>query len=209
MPAAFTFGIELEYLVPYIYTGEADPEPKERRVLDRTPLPENNFRDREGEVIDNVVYNRVRSTLQLAGLPAAKMPNLPVGALPTQWSAVVDESLVETDDMAEIYGNRFIPLELVSPVLSVDRASFRAIRLAVDSVLSKHRLFSSDTCGYHVHVGRGTEGFTLPALKNIAAFFWTFERQLGSLHPRERYFNGYASSMRKRANISCYAENLC
>lgn len=208
MPAAFTFGIELEYLVPYIFTGDIDPEPKETRVIDRSTPMEQSFRNAEGIVIDNVVYNRVLSTLQFAGLPAAKMPKLPIGALPTQWSAVADESLTETDEMEEMYGNCFVPLELVSPVLSVDRASFRSIRLAVDAVVSKHRLFPTESCGYHVHVGRGTEGFTLPVLKNIAAFVWTFELQLSSLHPRERHSNGYACSMRLRANISHHAKDL-
>ncbi|KFZ09236.1 hypothetical protein V502_08854 [Pseudogymnoascus sp. VKM F-4520 (FW-2644)] len=211
MSAAFTFGIEMEYLVPFIFTGEADPEPNERRAIDRTPPQTNDFRDAHGVIIDTVVFDRVRRTLQFAGLPAAKMPVIPGGPpriLPSQWDAVIDESLVETDDMAEVYGNRFIPLEVVSPVLSADRAGYRTIRLAIDALVSRHRLFPTDTCGYHVHVGRGTAGFSLPVLKNIAAFLWVFERQLGSLHSEERHLNGYASSMRKKANISRYAKDL-
>ncbi|ELR08450.1 hypothetical protein VC83_01262 [Pseudogymnoascus destructans] len=208
MPAAFTFGIEVEYLVPFIYTGDIDPEPKDRRTIDRTPPNTNDFSDATGIVIDNRVYDRVRRTLRDVGLPAAVMPELPIGSLPTQWEPVRDESLVEDDDMADLYGNCFVPLEIRSPVLSADRAGFRAVRLAIDALVSKHRLLITDTCGYHVHVGKGKEGFSLPALKNIAAFLWVFGPQLGTLHPPYRHTIGYASSMRKRSNISHHAEDL-
>ncbi|OBT69463.1 hypothetical protein VE03_01181 [Pseudogymnoascus sp. 23342-1-I1] len=206
----FTFGIELEYIVPFIYTDDTDPQPGDRRAIDRVPRPANDFRDREPLLIDNVVYDRVHRTLQLAGLPAAQMP-VPKGTpapLPTQWDTVCDESLVETDEMAELYGAQFVPLEVRSPVLIARRADFRSIGLAVDSMVIRHRLFATDTCGYHVHVGRGTEGFSLPVLKRIAAFLWVFENQLGSLHSKERHTNGYAQSMRKKANISRYANDL-
>ncbi|KFY15123.1 hypothetical protein V492_02225 [Pseudogymnoascus sp. VKM F-4246] len=202
MPAGYTFGIELEYLVPFLYTGDPDPEPNDRRTIDRAVQGENAFCDDYGIVIDNAIYDRVRSTLRFVGLPAAKMPDLPAGALPSQWDVVVDESLVETDEMEAMYGEgNFIPVELNSPVLLVERASFRSIRLAVDALVSKHRLFITDTCGFHVHVGRGKEGFPLPALKNIAAFLWVFEPQLGTLHPKDRHLNGYGSPMRERGNI--------
>ncbi|OBT80011.1 hypothetical protein VF21_01125 [Pseudogymnoascus sp. 05NY08] len=208
MPAAFTFGIEVEYLVPFLYTGDRDPQPKDSRTIDRTPRPANDFSDYEGIVIDNLVYDRVRRTLRDVGLPAAVMPEQPVGALPSQWEPVRDESLVEDDDMAEMYGYNFIPLEIRSPVLNANRAGFRAVRLAIVALVSKHRLLITDTCGYHVHVGRGTEGFSLPALKNIAAFLWVFGPQIGTLHPPNRHNNGYASSMRKRSNISHHEEDL-
>lgn len=208
MPAAFTFGIEVEYLVPFLYTGDKDPQPKDRRTIDRTPRPTNDFNAYEGIVIDNLVYDRVRKTLRDVGLPAAVMPEQPVGALPSQWEPVCDESLVEDDEMAELYDNCFIPLEIRSPVLNADRAGFRSTRLAIDALVSKHRLLITDTCGYHVHVGRGTEGFSLPALKNIAAFLWVFGPQLGTLHPRHRHTIGYASSMREKSNISRHAEDL-
>ncbi|KFY32189.1 hypothetical protein V493_00441 [Pseudogymnoascus sp. VKM F-4281 (FW-2241)] len=207
----FTFGIELEYIVPFIYTGDPDPQPTERRAIDRTDPQTNDFRDQNGVLIDNIVYDRVRRTLQFAGLPAAKMPEMSDGgppSLPTQWDAVVDESLMENDEFAELYGNRYIPLEMRSPVLSADRPGFRTIRLAVDALVSKHRLFITETCGYHVHVGRGTAGFSLPALKNIAAFLWVFEPQIATLHPKERQNYGYASPMRKKANIARFAPDL-
>ncbi|KFY72464.1 hypothetical protein V499_07423 [Pseudogymnoascus sp. VKM F-103] len=209
MLATFSFGIEVEYLVPYLYTDDIDPEPKDRRTIDRTPPGINDVTDPNGYIIDNVVYNRVRRTLRDVGLPAAVMPELPVGSLPSQWEPVRDESLVEDDDMADLYGSNFIPLEIRSPVLNADRAGFRSVRLAIDTLVSKHRLLITDTCGYHVHVGRGKEGFSLPALKNIAAFLWVFGGQLGTLHPKNRHNNGYASSMRKKSNISHHAEDLC
>lgn len=211
MPAGLTFGIELEYLVPYIYTGESDPEPKETRAVDRAANPAtglDGFFNENSDVIDNIVFDRVRRTFQYAGLPAMKIVNLEPGELPTQWEADIDESLVETEEMEELYGTRFIPLEVRSPVLPVDRSGFRACRLAIDALVSKHRLFPTDTCGYHVHVGRGKTGFSLSILKNIAAFLWVFERQIGGLHPPNRHSNGYAQSMREKANIKRYVKDL-
>ncbi|KFY48279.1 hypothetical protein V495_01468 [Pseudogymnoascus sp. VKM F-4514 (FW-929)] len=251
MPAKFTFGIELEYIVPYIFTGEDDPEPKEKRYIDRTAKPATGpegFFTEQSDVIDEMIFERVRKTLQHVGLPAKKMGRLEPGELPSQWEAGIDESLVETDEMVKLYkgdrfiplevrspagelpsqweagideslvetdemvklykGDRFIPLEVRSPVLPVDKSGFRAARLAIDALVSKHRLFVTDTCGYHVHVGQGKAGFSLPALKNIGAFIWVFEPQLASLHPENRHTNGYAMSMRKRANISRHAKDL-
>lgn len=212
MPAKFTFGIELEYIVPYIFTGEDDPEPKEKRYIDRTAKPATGpegFFTEQSDVIDEMIFERVRKTLQHVGLPARKMGRLEPGELPSQWEAGIDESLVETDEMVKLYkGDRFIPLEVRSPVLPVDKSGFRAARLAIDALVSKHRLFVTDTCGYHVHVGQGRAGFSLPALKNIGAFIWVFEPQLAGLHPENRHTNGYAMSMRKRANISRHAKDL-
>ncbi|KFY53144.1 hypothetical protein V496_07854 [Pseudogymnoascus sp. VKM F-4515 (FW-2607)] len=209
----FTFGIELEYIVPYIYTGEADPEQGESRPIDRVPRRPNGFQPSEADdiLIDNVVYNRVHRTLTFVGLPAAPMAAQPEGAppvLPTEWDTVKDESLMETEEITEKYDNRYVPLEVRSPVLFADRPGFRSIRLAVDSLMTRHRLFVGKSCGYHVHVGRGTQGFSLPVLKRTAAFLWVFDRQLGSLHPMERHTNGYAVSMREKANISRYASDL-
>lgn len=209
----FTFGIELEYIVPYIHTDEADPEQSESRPVDRVPRPPKGHQLTQAEdiLIDNVIYARVRRTLTLAGLPAAPMAKQPEGSppfLPTQWDTVRDESIMETEEITDIYSNQYVPLEVVSPVLFADRPSFRSIRLAVDSLMTKHRLFVGESCGIHVHVGRGTQGFGLPVLKRTAAFLWVFDRQLGSLHPMERHTNGYSESMRKRANISRYASDL-
>ncbi|KAK3722003.1 hypothetical protein LTR37_002819 [Vermiconidia calcicola] len=47
-------------------------------------------------------------------------------------------------------------------------------------------LFTNSKCGFHVHIGRGVEGFALRTVKSLLTLSAAFERQIDGLHAKNR-----------------------
>jgi hypothetical protein len=196
---SITFGVEVEFMVPFIFDDEEDPEEHDWRQL-------NIINSGHGIDPSLQIHTELRLTLAINGLPAIRMGR---EILPTQWAVVHDASVVASNSMEELYGDRWSDVEVVSPALPVDAFSFNDVQVAINSIFSQYRMYTPPSCGTHVHVGNGTNGFTLDALKNIAGFLYIFERQLSALHPLHRQDNDMCFSMRQWSTISgCFHDLL-
>lgn len=206
MSYPLTFGVEMEFLVPFLITPDADPEPFDARQIDRVPASYDEEDDNHFNNALEMISKRQRATLTAAGLPAARRVHLE--AMPSQWDVDSDPTLHPTEAMEHTYGRNWMQMEVVSPVLPTNGRGYGAAEQACLRLATYHRVHTPPTCGLHVHVGNGREGFTVPTLQNLAAFLWTFEPQLASLQPRHRQGSKYCQSMRQRANISVYFPDL-
>ncbi|MCJ1461680.1 hypothetical protein MMC07_000277 [Pseudocyphellaria aurata] len=86
-------------------------------------------------------------------------------------------------------------IELKSPALEYCLSALQQVSDVVKPLVSKLDLFVNKSCGFHVHVGNETGGFTLRTLKPFGSLITAFEKQLDLLHPLDRHLNGFAKPL--------------
>lgn len=77
-------------------------------------------------------------------------------------------------------------VEVVSKILTAGEESFKEVCNVSNLLNRTFRTEVNRSCGLHVHVGNGKEGFNLATLKNLVAALWVFDREIIRLHPRFR-----------------------
>ncbi|KAI9819769.1 MAG: hypothetical protein M1826_001078 [Phylliscum demangeonii] len=84
----------------------------------------------------------------------------------------------------------YIGMELKTPVLSYGEAHLTQVETALD--ILNHKLGSgiqvlvNQSCGLHVHIGHGHDGFPLQTLHFVAGLATVFEPTIQTLHPPHR-----------------------
>ncbi|KAK6594090.1 hypothetical protein H4I96_11003 [Botrytis cinerea] len=69
------------------------------------------------------------------------------------------------------------------------------------AIMRKNYLVTvNESCGLHVHIGYGTQGFTLPHLRRLGAIIEAFEPQFDSIHPEHRIDSRNAHCVSFRQN---------
>ncbi|PVH87357.1 hypothetical protein DL98DRAFT_351710, partial [Cadophora sp. DSE1049] len=98
----------------------------------------------------------------------------------------------------------FLPIEITSPPYYYGQEqAFREIRVVCQVLRDTYRISCNRSCGVHVHVGNGVEGFAFEAVQNLLATIWTFEEQIETIHPRHRVENeGMCPSFRRYSELS-------
>lgn len=130
-----------------------------------------------------------------------------------KWGVIPDGSI---DPSAERWNSRsmgfgFTPVEVRSPVFLLGNSAFEQIEKLLQVIKLNFDVFVNSSCGLHVHVGNWDKGFSVGTVKNLCLLVTGFERQLNSLHPRDRIDNLYTkppsralppgSMLRKLADI--------
>ncbi|MCJ1464396.1 hypothetical protein MMC07_003009 [Pseudocyphellaria aurata] len=86
-------------------------------------------------------------------------------------------------------------IELKSPALVYSPSALQQVSDVVKLLNSNLDLFVNKSCGFHVHVGNETRGFSLRTLKTFGSLITAFENQLNLFHPLDRHQNGFAKPL--------------
>ncbi|KAM0330079.1 hypothetical protein ACHAQA_004250 [Verticillium albo-atrum] len=205
-----SFGVELEFVVAWVYEDEADPD--EGIASELAPLlriPKESYDTR------GFVKKKVSETLAKAGLPCRpsatdvyhpdsiqKRQALCDEFDYTAFQLKTDASIKEFRGMD---GYHVEGLELVSPAMFNRANSFDLIRLAVCTLTSQFRCRVNQSCGFHVHVGVGRRKRIDPrTLRHFGALVWAASPILSQLHAPDRAVQGWSESIREclRSHIS-------
>lgn len=206
MSTPLTFGVEFEFLVPYLIKGTPDPSPQETPIDVIDPAAINARYDFDlTDAGEDAVRNRIESTIQNGGHPASQIDYEQI--MPTDWNVDSDNTLHPDDRMEATYGETWTQVEIASPVLRLPRGAAR-MQQVCQLLRRNHRVHTPLSCGVHVHVGDENRGFSVSTLQNLAAFLWTFEKQFASLHPPHRQGGAYCKGMRRNSNLSSHRNNI-
>ncbi|KAL1890467.1 hypothetical protein Cpir12675_005391 [Ceratocystis pirilliformis] len=217
-PAPCSFGVEMEFLVAVLQDGAVDPmahiEPNippvrvekgaslslaeaaaHRHVaqvlasagLQVWDTPGTRHRDEilqvKAELRKEPFYMRRKTAARLAALKAA------------HWVVARDGS-VKSDGLA--HPLFWVGVEVQSPALWEDDMSMRHVERAVLAIRQGVRSRINQTCGLHVHVGRGDAQFELDELRRVAATLWAIEPMMSRLHPAYRGRENFSHVLRSR-----------
>jgi hypothetical protein len=226
MALPWTFGVELEFCVAFVYPHTVPlPDPDETRKL--------RFKPREGEIasaIDAHALPPVTSTAEFANRavyreqffyqlmgPAVRrdiVQMLHEAGFPVHWergsSSSSSSSSFDGDVVSKwqvvsdgsIFGPEKSPylwtgVEVKSPALAFNKQSLRAVEQVCRLITKRYIVQVNTTTGLHVHCSAGLEtNFRLQTMQNLFAFLYAFEPQLDSIHPPDRQNNNYAHSIR-------------
>ncbi|KAI1356747.1 hypothetical protein F5Y01DRAFT_265660 [Xylaria sp. FL0043] len=204
-----SYGTELELLVAYVYTADADPDELKSSTL--APLlrvdgiePAMNPED--------AVQEHIRTTLRDHGIRVQGAEAEPNNDEPSHldgldnWVVTVDKTAREGLD--ELEGKpgeyRWLGLELRSPACwDVPRAHDETV-FVVDLIKSRYCVRVNPSCGFHVHVGNGPRYFDAKTLKRAGAFLWAADPMLSRLHAPWRRVGEYGTSIRYRSRLACW-----
>ncbi|OTB01880.1 hypothetical protein M426DRAFT_14034 [Hypoxylon sp. CI-4A] len=205
-PSGRTFGVEFEFLVPFLFEGQPDPHEKFASQLApviRIPgemVGVSNATKLSG--IDSArVYFRTRPIVEGYILDTLKAHGLPtVSAEDDSYSgwAVKDDISVNSYTP----GYNWVSIELVSPVARASPEAFAAIRYTLDMLCSTYRITVNNTCGLHVHVGDGDEHMPKEHISRIMGLLWAVDPLLACLHPLGRRGSSYSPSIRTGSYLS-------
>ncbi|OTB11645.1 hypothetical protein K445DRAFT_26365 [Daldinia sp. EC12] len=202
-----SFGIELEFLVAYLPDNVPDPNEAEAHAL--PPLLRINETNYEATTR---ILGSIRSTLRAHGIPVAE----PIYDLAAAEAALMDESpsrlhnknkwsVALDGSVQEKFMDRYRwqPIEIQSPALWASEESFREIEYVTNLLTYSYRLRVNPTCGFHVHVGNGTDFFTGETIKRLGMFLWVADPMLSRLHAPWRRVHSYSSSIRYHSRLAC------
>ncbi|KAI1103910.1 hypothetical protein F4804DRAFT_212864 [Jackrogersella minutella] len=203
-----TFGIEYEFLVPYLFSDENDPL---KHVDDLSPL----FRIYRNNPIKEdelVVYDTLTKLFDSHGLPTK------VGACKydsdfakkildrySYWNIDEDESVQEPEfnnpyALASKY--KWINVEIATPAEPDIQIAYDTSRYVLQLLQRTYRVRVNLSCGLHVHVGKGVERFDLREMKRIGSLIWSTEHLLGSFNHPVRQVSYHAPTVRTRSIMS-------
>ncbi|KAK6833982.1 hypothetical protein PG987_008676 [Apiospora arundinis] len=95
------------------------------------------------------------------------------------WDVNTDDSVGE--DSTREY--KWAQIEITSPILYFTPESLELVRYVVNLLQSEFRILINATMMYHVHVGRGAQGFSLTELRAISALLYAASPRRDQLHP--------------------------
>jgi hypothetical protein len=229
MALPWTFGLELEFGVGFIYPPpKALPDPTETRKLRFEPTGKDaesamitlhRWREKNGmppvaavdSCADREVYDAsfmrclVTAAIQRDIAETLQRAGFPIklddpeAMDPRIWRVTTDDSI----EPPEGTGYNFAPIEVISPALEFTPDSLQAVLDVCDLLTTTYYTNVNETTGMHVHVSAGpTETFQVKTLQNLFAFLWAFEPLLDSLHPECRHNNMHCKSLRNDSTLA-------
>ncbi|KAI5861668.1 hypothetical protein GGS23DRAFT_611802 [Durotheca rogersii] len=209
-PKRLTFGVELEFMVPWLYPEAEDPLadieglPPVLRVVN-TPVTrsyeaENEVRDIIKKLLEK--HGLKRDVRALRYSSAAEEAAL---ARYANWEvtgdATVNEPLYDNKhEWVTKYG--WVDVEIQSPVEPDIPVAFRIIQWVCGLLTSTYRMRVNPSCGLHVHVGRGAERFSLTEMRRISSLVWAAEPLLATLNDPARQGNRHTLALRDRSAMA-------
>ncbi|ROT41581.1 hypothetical protein SODALDRAFT_331330 [Sodiomyces alkalinus F11] len=205
-PAGISFGVELEFVVAWVYEDEPDPD---QDIADKL-APLLRIPREMGSSFARHLHIRRQLTKALVevGLPVEGGEGYAPGSIQQRqagvgctsaFSITHDFSIHEYQSSA---GYQYCGIELISPAMWDKDNSFDLIRLALTTMTSSFRCRVNSTCGFHVHIGVGLgRHIDARTVRKLGAFIWAASPLLSVLHPPHRTNHMYSRSLR-RYNIS-------
>ncbi|KAH7330149.1 putative amidoligase enzyme-domain-containing protein [Rhexocercosporidium sp. MPI-PUGE-AT-0058] len=191
-----TFGLELEFAIAILAPSSSDPHPSDpRSATNLTTGPSDSW-------IANL-RSHVAATLFHAGLSAyASSPYADSPPPNSEISWIVKHD--DTIQVPEIDGYHFLPIEINSPPFYYGtNQAFAEIKIACQVLRETYRISCNRSCGVHVHVGNGLNGFAFEAVQNLLATVWTFEPQFETIHSLYRVENSrMCPSFRRHSELA-------
>ncbi|KAI1798817.1 putative amidoligase enzyme-domain-containing protein [Daldinia bambusicola] len=192
---ARTFGVELEFIILWLWDDEPDPyEEWASKLPPILRIPRESSTPFTKSLVDGMVYDAICDVLNSHGIPAQQEPRASEFRV---WNAKPDSSIDLIDEKAHWTG-----VELVSPVESATPVAFEIISYAINLIAYTYRIKLNNTCGFHVHVGDGEERMPLEHVKRVASLLWAADPVIATLHPPERRTNVYSQSIRERSPLA-------
>ncbi|RDW79979.1 hypothetical protein BP6252_04617 [Coleophoma cylindrospora] len=187
MATPLSYGVELEMLIAL----NQNPFTKIEEQGNRTQYIQPQKGMQTGELLRRHIIN----TLEAGGI--ACYPFGINGGF-KKWSIVTDASVRAIDHEHEFVWNS---IEVISPAYYIFDDTLDEIRKACRLLAENYMIHINETAGMHVHVGLGHQRFQLGYLRRLLAFFWGFEEQLNTLHPKHRSAEhcGWARSLREQS----------
>ncbi|KAI6085490.1 hypothetical protein F4821DRAFT_279282 [Hypoxylon rubiginosum] len=199
-----TFGVELEFLVPYLYEGEPDVH----RDIVGLPPPIRLPRGLTGNQTDEAIHGAIRDLFRDNKIPVDLQPipyksDFERDALHRNsvWIVTNDLTIEEHSES----DSKFVGVEINGPVELDEPEAFRVINHVREVLLRNVRVRVNPSCGLHVHVGTGSERFTPSSLRRICSLVWAAEHLLVKLNHPSRTINDTCKPRRYYSNISGHA----
>ncbi|PMD18832.1 hypothetical protein NA56DRAFT_706362 [Hyaloscypha hepaticicola] len=205
MSLPWTFGVELEFALAFVYPPSVPlPEPTKTRKLRFKP-----YRYEIDRFISSYDLQPIHSANELAD-------RMKYGSIFTK--ALVTPAIRR--DIALTLHNAGLPVNLMNPEcedvlkwkITIDGTvpyaytpeNLQAVEKGCNIISEKYLIEVNSSTGLHIHVSAGLKTpFRLETMQNLFAFLYAFEPQLDSLHPEHRqHDNEYCSySLRKHSNF--------
>ena len=195
-PPHLTFGVEFEFVVRF------DPKNYQPWMAEQDGVLWTGTGESQGlgeaQKYNRMIRAHIGDTLRRHNFPvSAQSASGAVEPGYQKWAVVPDGSIIPELEGAEPSGtgSRFTGIELRTPVFFYTDNAIEEIRQVLKLLTDHFDAFVNTTCGLHVHVGNGHEGFPLETMKNFGSLVSSFERQFNSLHPLHRLDNYYAKPL--------------
>ncbi|KAI0966810.1 hypothetical protein F4678DRAFT_475709 [Xylaria arbuscula] len=204
-----SYGVELELLVAYIYTFDADPD--ESNSSNLAPI----LRVDRSETAHLAIQKHIRTTLRSHGIRVRDEAADLVDGVPLHldgldcWDIDIDHSVRAGQaeyalDEGKTGKYRWLGVELQSPACWDVSPSYDEIDFVVNLLKSRYRLRLNPSCGLHVHVGNGPRYFDANTLKRAGALLWATDPMLSRLHAPWRRVGHHATSIRYGSYLACW-----
>ncbi|KAI1651791.1 putative amidoligase enzyme-domain-containing protein [Daldinia loculata] len=201
-----SFGIELEFLVAYLPNDAPDPNETEAHLL--PPLLRV---DTSNYKATTEIRESIRATLRANGVPVSETGTGFVSFTgetrdesayrlrgKNKWNVALDGSLGET--FMDNY--KWQAIEIQSPALWATDESFKEIEYVTNVLTYNYRLRVNPTCGFHVHIGNGSDFFTGESIRRLGMFLWAADPTISRLHPPWRRVHSYSASVRYHSRLA-------
>ncbi|KAI0889606.1 uncharacterized protein GGS22DRAFT_148712 [Annulohypoxylon maeteangense] len=200
-PDRLTFGVELEFLVPWLYDDQNDPLGQANGL---SPL----FRvSRNTTDADIEIRDTLRNLFWTHGLETSVQTykyksEYAKGTLDrySAWNITGDPSVIEEDPSFLKY--QWTDVEITSPVEPDIPIAYEILNYARQLLTKSYRCRVNSSCGLHVHVGKGAERFDLTNMRRIAALIWSSEHLVANLNHPSRQSNFMLPTLRTRSVIA-------
>ncbi|KAF7931401.1 hypothetical protein BELL_1468g00010 [Botrytis elliptica] len=198
-PDTPSFGIEFEFLIAVLAKPSIEnPNPSDPRTVYFPSTPEDNapayFRipvGKEDWANEWSIYAHIKRSLASIGLPTELEKAHSNFAM---WEITRDGSITPPKPphrrhkkaYADWQAYTYYPIEVRTPAYYYCEDALRDIADFCKIMRKNYLVTVNKSCGLHVHVGYGTQGFTLPHLRRLGAMIQAFEPQFDSIHPEHR-----------------------
>lgn len=215
-PSPFTFGVELEgaffYGLRSIDITSIDdglPLPVDmtmETVYVRNPeFPRNKWM--KAEAMRAEMARIVKQSIHdfVVALPLTSRGKAATGTtldIFQDWVVDFDDSIKLDEMLFQEYDQLWWSgLELQSPAFEATEGAFNEVQAVIDFVRKTFRVAVPPSTGFHVHIGKGPEFYSVHALKRMAAVCWAGDLLFQTMHPINRRFNGYCMGPRSRSQV--------
>lgn len=223
MSLPWTFGVELEFALAFVYPPSVPlPEPIKTRKLrfkpyryeidhfissyDLQPIhsaDELADRTKYGSIctkalVTPAIRRDIALTLHKAGLTVNLMNSECEDVL--KWKITIDGTVRGPYNTKYLWSS----IEIKSPAYTYTPENLQAVEKVCNIISEKYLIEVNSSTGLHIHISAGLKTpFRLETVQNLFDFLYAFEPQLDSLHPEHRqHDNEYCNySLRKHSDF--------
>lgn len=197
-----TFGVELEFLVPFLLDHEDDPLDA-AGTDDKRPVTRVSETHLAFSAVQVAIYDLLKKhnfPVQISPEASSTLDKGKSGVhLPRYWSVDSDVSVVER---RKAFGYEWVAVELRSPVLTTTSEDHKHVAQVVKLLRKHFRVRVNQTTGFHVHIGMGAEPLPPRVVYRMAQILWCADGMLSGLHPPERVLGTHAASIRHTSHLA-------